>query len=211
MHWEFSCFAKLENKPWMKKWKKQWNSLGCWRVESGWAHIIHIWAGWHIVEKITQHIINGMRKITKQDNFDSWFSFHNFMSWLSLSRRADFYEDRKTIPTSCKKCDISWLVISKMIRLAKYIITLQCVINVKLSLQRFWPRHKNLLIKTIPKTPQNLYVCFKSGSICCGLGNRLWGEAEIFLTFQLVKYSPLSMPKPLLTKICINQRLESSP
>ena len=97
----------------------------------------------------------------------------------------------------------------KMIRLAKYIITLQCVINVKLSLQRFWPRHKNLLIKTIPKTPQNLYVCFNSGSICCGLGNRLWGEAEIFLTFQLVKYSPLSMPKPLMTKICINQRLES--
>ena len=84
-------------------------------------------AGRHIVEKITQHIINGMRKITKQDNFDSWFSFHNFMSWLSLSRRADFYEDRKAIPTSCIKCDISLLVISKCWDLQnKYFIVYHC-------------------------------------------------------------------------------------
>ena len=41
--------------------------------------------------------------------------------------------------------------------------TLQIMMNAKLSQQRFWPCHKNGLIKTIPMIPQNLDMTFQVG------------------------------------------------
>ena len=48
-------------------------------------------------------------------------------------------------------------------------ITLQSMINAKLSQHRSWPCHENGLIKTIQTIPHNLYVSFKLTSLYCGL------------------------------------------
>ena len=47
--------------------------------------------------------------------------------------------------------------------------TLQCVMNTKISLHRFWPCQENGLIKTIQTIPHNLYVSLKLTSLYCGL------------------------------------------
>ena len=47
--------------------------------------------------------------------------------------------------------------------------TLQCMINVKLSKQRFQHCYENRLIKTIQMIPHNLYVSVKLTSLYCGL------------------------------------------
>ena len=46
------------------------------------------------------------------------------------------------------------------------ITTLQSKMNAKLSLHGFWHCHENGLIKTIQTIPHNLYVSFKSASLC---------------------------------------------
>ena len=43
--------------------------------------------------------------------------------------------------------------------------TLQSIMNAKLSNHRFWPCHKNGLIKTIQTIPHNLHVSVKPGSL----------------------------------------------
>ena len=47
--------------------------------------------------------------------------------------------------------------------------TLQSMMNVKLSKQRFWHCHENGLIKTIRMIPHNLYVSVKLASLYYGL------------------------------------------
>ena len=47
--------------------------------------------------------------------------------------------------------------------------TLQSIMNVKLSKQRFWHCHENGIIKTIQTIPHNLYVSVKLNSLYCGL------------------------------------------
>ena len=49
------------------------------------------------------------------------------------------------------------------------IATIQSLMNIKLGHHRFWPCHKNRLIKTIQMTPHNLYVSFKLASLYWGL------------------------------------------
>ena len=89
-----------------------------------------------------------------------------FLFWLYdlilISSRNALLEK---IELSCANC-LHWLFFWK----PTGFITLQSVMNAKLSKHRFWHCHENGLIKTIQTIPNNLYASFKSASLYSGLG-----------------------------------------